>query len=138
MLNETTRNALIAILVILVLAALVTTSWQILKERIVRWLERKGRIEKGPIRATRKRLKIASTLYSIALLSLVFSRLPALTRTVSPQMKEVIDWGLIIITLLFGAGYNVMEGLMDKQAKEKGREAPGTPSNIALDRRPRS
>src|SRR6185436_13944502 len=98
MLNETTWNALIAILVILVLAALVTTSWQILKKRIVRWLERKGRIEKGPIKATRKRLKIVSTLYSIALLSLVLSRLPALTRTISPQMKEVIDWGLIIIT----------------------------------------
>ena len=155
MLNETTWNAWIAILVILVLGAILITSLQILKERIVRWLERKGRIEKDPVKAALKRLRIASILYSIAILSLVLFRLPVLTRTISPQeiqsgeraigfqedlqkMEEVVYWGLIILTLVFGAGYNVMKALTDKQAKETEQEAPGTPSNIALDRRPRS
>jgi hypothetical protein len=128
---------------------------QILNERIIRWLERKGWIEKDPVKSALKQLRIVSIFYTIAIVGLLLVRLPAFTNIISPQeiqsaekanelqedlhkMKEVIYWGFIIITCWFWAGYNVLKELIGRMAKESDQEAAGTPSNLRMQRRPRS
>ena len=135
MVNETVWSALITILIVLVIGAFLATSWQILNEKIIRWLERKGWIDKDPIKSALRRLTIMSIIYSTAIVGLVIFRLPVLTHAISPQeiqsaeraiqlqedlqrIKEVIYWGLLIMMFWFWAGYNVLKELISKMAKE--------------------
>ena len=153
MLNKTVWSLLITILVLVVIGAIFITAWKILSEKIPRWLERKGWIDKDPVKAALQRLEIVSIFSSIAILGLAVFRLPALNHAIFPQeiqsaemgtelkedmqkMKEVIAWGLTILMFWGWAGYRVMTELGGKMTRELEQQAPGTPSNNPLQRRP--
>src|SRR5436853_1821233 len=144
MLNKTVWSLLITILVLVVIGAIFITAWKILSEKM---------IDKDPLKAALQRLEIVSIFCSIAILGLVVFRLPALNYAISPQeiqsaemgtelkedmqkMKEVIAWGLTILMFWGWAGYRVMTELGGKMIRELEQQAPGTPSNNPLQRRP--
>jgi heme/copper-type cytochrome/quinol oxidase subunit 2 len=144
MLNQTVWSLLITILVLVVIGAIFITAWKILSEKM---------IDKDPVKAALQRLEIVSVFCSIAILGLVVFRLPALNYAISPQeiqsaemgtelkedmqkMKELIVWGLTILMFWGWAGYRVMTELGGKMTRELEQQAPGTPSNNPLQRRP--